>query len=88
MNLDGKGTLSLVLAHEMATNMTLAFKSILDAQPGAENYVEQEVIERNGGNRYVFVVCKPNGKTPHQLRREAETERDALRAELDRLRAR
>ncbi len=82
-NLDGKGSLDLVMAHELAATMTLAFKTILDAQPGAENYVEQEVIERNGGGRYVFIVCKPGGKTPHQLRRAAEAERDALRAELE-----
>ncbi|GAA0527181.1 hypothetical protein GCM10010172_04650 [Paractinoplanes ferrugineus] len=87
-NLDGRGRLDLVLAHELAAKMTLAFKTILDAQPGAENYVEQEVIERNGGGRYVFIVCKPGGKTPHQLRREAESQRDALLSEVEELRRR
>ena len=86
-NLNGDGRFDLVVAHELAARMTLSFKTILDAQPGAENYVEQEVIERNGGARYVFIVCRPGGKTPHQLRREAEEERDALAAEVERLRA-
>lgn len=79
---DGAARVRLVLANELAAKMTAAFKTILEAHPGAQNYVEQVVEERNGGGRYVFIVCKPGGKTPHQLRREAETERDALRAEL------
>jgi hypothetical protein len=84
-NLNGDGRLDLVLAHELAAKIALSFKTILGAQPGAENYVEQEIIERNGGDRYVFIVCKPGGKTPHALRREAEASRDALAAQVVRL---
>ncbi len=82
---DGAARLNLVLAHELAAKMTWAFRTILDAQPGAENYVEQEVVERESGDRYVFAVCKPNGLTPHQLRQRAEQEVERLREKIARL---
>lgn len=92
---DGDVRLRLILANELATNMTFAFRQILDANPGAQNYVEQTVMDRETGQRYAFVVCRPEGKTPDQLRREAEADRDqlaaavtAIAAELDQAAAR
>lgn len=82
---DGAAALKLVLAHEFAVKMTMAFQTILDANPGATNYVEQEFFPRGSRDPYVFVVCKPGGKTPHQLRREAEAQRDRLADDLDRV---
>lgn len=82
---DGAARVKLVLAHEMAVRMATAFDAILDAHPSAANYVEQEFFPRGTRDPYIFVVCKPGGKTPHQLRREAEAERDRLRTALTEL---
>jgi hypothetical protein len=53
---------------------------------GAKNYIE--VLLRNAANsddptEYIFHIQKRAGKTPHELRQEAEKERDALQAKLD-----
>lgn len=82
---DGAAALRLVLAHDLAVKMTTAFQTILDANPGATNYVEQEFYPRGSRDPYVFVVCKPAGKTPHQLRREAEDQAKRLADDLDRV---
>lgn len=65
----------VAMARESAAGLVAAAKTFLDANPGATNYVEQTVIDRENGDRYVIVFQKPGGKTPHELRREAE---DAL----------
>jgi hypothetical protein len=51
----------------------------------ATNYVQQ-TLEDCDGNSYLVTVQRATGKSPHALRREAEAERDALRAEVERLR--
>lgn len=47
----------------------------------APNYVECSMRDDLG--ELVLVIQKREGKTPHELRREAEKERDSLRALLD-----
>lgn len=71
--------LGLGLAHRMLG----AFRAVLDANPGAINYVEQEFVSQETGESYVAILVRPGGRTPHQLRLEAERERDWLRARLD-----
>lgn len=74
--------LRVTMARETATGLVMAAKTFLDANPGATNYVEQTVIDQETRDRYVIVFQKPGGKTPHELRREAE---DALAFERARL---
>lgn len=54
---------------------------------GAKNYAEQEISL--GTNDFVMLVQRRSGRTPHQLRVDAEAERDAARnalsAAVDRL---
>lgn len=76
---DGGFGIRVVLAYELAKKMTEAFRTLLDAHPTAVNYIEQTLAPAGGGKPYVFIVCKPGGRTPHQLRGDAEAERDRLR---------
>lgn len=89
-DINGDGMdLRVAMARETAAGLVQAAKTFLDANPAATNYVEQTVIDRDSGDRYVIVFQKPGGKTPHELRQQAEVERDWLLAEApDDLRAR
>lgn len=80
MNPDGHGgvVVKLRMAAELSMGMVTAFKTYLD-QAGAENYVEQTVIDRETGDQYLVTIQRPRGKTPHQLRRAAEAELAKLR---------
>ena len=83
------GMLTILPHREMTTRMASALAGLLD-ECEAPNYV-QMILSRAGEpgeprKRYVVTVQRPEGKTPHQLREDAEKERDALRAEVDRLR--
>lgn len=82
---DGAVNLRVMPALETAAAMVMTAKTILDGNPGAQNYVEHSVIDRETGDRYVLTVHKPAGKTPHELRQEAEAQRDALADDLARI---
>lgn len=79
--------LKIALGMELAVKMGEAFRAVLDANAGAVNYVEQVFVPRDGGEPVTVTVCRPSGKTPHHLRREAEAQRDALAEELARIAA-
>jgi hypothetical protein len=67
--------------------MGWAFAHYLNNHPEAPNYME---VTLEGGDHqpiYVTIQRPGNTKTPHQLRREAEAERDKLRMELESLKA-
>lgn len=49
-----------------------AFKGVLEEHPTAENYVEMQLQDRETGSRYTVTIGKPGGRTPHQLRKQAE----------------
>lgn len=71
----GVTDLQVGMAMETAAGLVSAAKTFLTAT-GAENYVEQHVHDRETGERYTLTIQRPGKKTPHQLRREAEAERD------------
>jgi hypothetical protein len=48
----------------------------------ADNYVEMKVWTKEHGD-VTITVQKCKGKTPHELRKEVEQERDALKAKLE-----
>ena len=50
-------------------------------ESGAPNYIEMQFHGKATGP-LLFTLQRVDGKTPHQLRAEAEQERDALRAEV------
>lgn len=60
----------------LATSLAKMF-----ADAGATNYVQYEV--RNAEHDYILLLQRAEGKTPHQLRQEAERERDEARADRD-----
>lgn len=74
----------LAIGVELAAKMAESFRALLDGA-GSINYVEQRFVPRDGGEAYTVIVCRPDGKTPHQLRAEAEAQRDHLVGELDRI---
>jgi hypothetical protein len=86
MNPTGKGMeLNVVIARETAAHLVMAAKTYLDTT-GAENYLEQTVYDRETGERYVIIFQRPGKKSPHELRQQAEAERDQARAQLDQIR--
>ncbi len=71
MDLDHGVTLRVRMAARLSMILVESFSAFLDTA-GAENYVEQEIIERNGGRRFTLTIRRHEGKTPHQLRQDAE----------------
>ena len=58
--------------------------------PEGRNYTEFSVSHEypdGSSAEFVIEIIRKDRKTPHELRREAESERDQLRAELSRLRS-
>lgn len=64
-----------------------AFQELLYNHPEGKNYIECSLEAGDGGPPVYVTIQRPGGKTPHQLRMEAEAERDRLRAELEGLKA-
>ena len=64
-----------------------AVQPILDAladqfvESGASNYIEMQ-LHSKAALSLLFTLQRVDGKTPHQLRAEAENERDSLRAKV------
>lgn len=52
---------------------------------GGRNYVEMSIWTPECG-ALTLIIQRKEGKTPHQLRQEAEAERDVALAEVERLR--
>ncbi len=95
---DGGVQLRLKMAHDIAAAMCEAFDTLIHVR-GAENYVEwegtvtdpaRELAVRAGDpdplpqhRQYSFIVVRPGGKTPHQLRQDADARAEQLRVERD-----
>jgi len=72
-------------AHDLAAGMVSAFDALIQ-QKGCENYREWDYTVTDpaeGHRRYTFFVVRPGGRTPHQLREDAERERDAAIARME-----
>lgn len=84
---DGNGfDIDLLVPHEISAVLVHSFRAVLDEHgDAAPNYVEMAVDYE--GDRYAVIVLRPGRKTPHQLRAEAEAERDALREQVGALQA-
>lgn len=95
---DGGIQLRLKMAHDIAAAMCSAFDALIHVR-GAANYVEweatvtdpaREIAIRAGDpdplppfRQYRFIVVRPGGKTPHQLREDADARAEQLRVERD-----
>jgi len=83
---DEKGFDVHISGNNVTRMMAQAFFNLLD-EHDAENYVEQTLMDGEGRRVIVRVQrVGPEAKTPHQLRRDAEVERDAALADLKSLR--
>lgn len=61
-----------------------AFQQTLDAHD-APNYLEMRLQSHvDPGKQYALILCRPGRPSPHELRRQAEAERDILSAALRR----
>jgi hypothetical protein len=74
----GRMTVDLTVARELVCRMTDAMRVMLG---DAKNYVECD-LANDAGERFTFTIQKPNGKTPHECRKEAEKQRDTALADL------
>lgn len=74
------------LPEHLAQMFVAMAKTWFDAYPDAQNYLESMVYDRETRRSWVFTVARSQEQTPHELRRRAEAERDALAAEVQRLR--
>lgn len=75
-------------AREFALQVMAAYAPYFESHPEAENYVEYEAAVPTTGERYTLTVRKPGGRTPHEMRKQAEAERDKARATLQAIGAR
>jgi hypothetical protein len=79
--------MSLHMAHDMMRACVAGFVKILDSVD-APNYVELAYSLRNDPERYTVVIQRPRGKTPAEVAGEAKRQAREAEAERDRLRAR
>lgn len=73
---------SLEAAADMAKMLLGAFIPAL-AEAGAENYLSFDAVDAATGGSYNLIVVKPDGRSPHELRKAAEAEVERLRSLLD-----
>jgi hypothetical protein len=79
---EGAIHIDVIMAREIAVTMAFAAAQFLNEFPDAENYVQQDVWDNDRVNRYTVIFVRPGRRTPHELRRDAERQRDRLRAVL------
>lgn len=78
----------LARSHRVLVAGMPGLEAIFSAQlPPDRNYCEILTTKAKSGAKIVITVQRMDRKTPHQLRREAEQERDELRAKLEALSA-
>lgn len=72
--------LEVKFRHPTAQVIVMALRDMLDGA-GAPNYVEAQLHDtaKEPSETYVVTLQRKHGKTPHQLRAEAEAERDSIR---------
>lgn len=84
---DGGIDMSLHMAHDMMRAVVAGFVKILDSVD-APNYVELSYSLRDDPERYTVVIQRPCGATPAEVAGEAKRQAREAEAERDRLRAR
>lgn len=67
-------------SESLAAAMLEVVEGALADTPEAINYIEQQLYSRTTGKRYVMTFQHADGKTPHELRLEAEAEVARLEA--------
>ena len=79
----GKMEVAIHRKPELARYMAQCFAELVSASP---NYTEMkfDIVGDSNYGWITVIVQKGNGRTPHQLRQEAELERDALKKLLGR----
>lgn len=83
----GNGTLDVGMEDFAGAQLMAGmFLGMFESHPEAVNYME--VRFRSSQGDVLVTVVRPEGRTPDQMRRLAESERDVLRAEVRRLRDR
>ena len=70
-------------AHEAMKNLVCMFAEL---NKDAKNYTESLIEVKADRRAYIVTVRNKDGKTPHELRMEAEKERDELQKECEKLR--
>lgn len=77
------GGIGVITGGDAVKAMGAGLMAFLDEHPDAINYVEQHLIWPGGAladQHLLVIIMRKDGKTPHELRQEAERERDrALR---------
>ena len=73
--------ISIKAGTELARIMASQFLAVLDETDGATNYVEITLADKSG-RRVIVTIQRWDGKTPHELRRQVQSELDALKASL------
>ncbi|MFD8496308.1 hypothetical protein [Amycolatopsis sp. NPDC059657] len=80
----GAMNLEMVPPHELVVAWVRAARHMLGEAPNySETPVSMEVKAAGETERFIFTVQRENGLTPHQARRQAEAERDELKARVD-----
>lgn len=76
-----EGTLRATVPQQLVAVLAPIALAMLE-ETDAPNYVEQTVHHPDTHERVVIIVQKPNGKTPHELRTEADAKAEEARAAL------
>lgn len=76
-----KGEVSATMVGQDFSRWMACWMAETHREQGAANYVEWRVHHENG-SVWVCTIQREDGRTAHDLRREAEAERDMLRARL------
>lgn len=64
---------------------TTAEQMVQAMPPTAENYVALDIVSPDGGEPFVWIVCRPGRPSPHELRQAAEQRAADLFDECTRL---
>lgn len=82
----GPGGTSIGLPEYVSRLLIAMCQAQFEQFPDAENYIESKVYDTENHTHWVVICARSDEQTPHELRQQAEAERDELRAEVERLR--
>lgn len=64
-------------------NMTAGIMDEEITDTVAPNYMELTILPQDGGPDFKWIICRRGKPSPHELREQAEAQRDKLRTTLD-----